>query len=83
MFRDVYAQMGLKRDGHDLPDAYLIPTLSRAMGEVVDPARTMALLAAERERLPDRRLARRTFRIRLHRRAGGALRRGDAGRPHP
>lgn len=53
LFRDVYAQMGLKRDGHDLPDAYLIPTLSRAMGEVVDPARTMALLAAERDRLPE------------------------------
>ncbi|MCW6530084.1 Coq4 family protein [Sphingomonas sp. MMSM20] len=53
LFRDVYAQMGLKRDGHDLPDAYLIPTLSRAMGEVVDPARTAALLAAERERLPE------------------------------
>ncbi|AHE53342.1 Coq4 family protein [Sphingomonas sanxanigenens] len=53
LFRDVYAQMGLKRDGHDLPDAYLIPTLSRAMGEVTDPARIDALLAAERERLPE------------------------------
>lgn len=52
LFRDVYAQMGLKRDGTDLPDAYLIPTLSRAMGEVTDPARTAALLQAERERLP-------------------------------
>lgn len=53
LFRDVYAQMGLKRDGHDLPDAYLIPTLSRAMGEVTDPERIAALLAAERERLPE------------------------------
>lgn len=53
LFRDVYAQMGLKRDGHDLPDAYLIPTLSRAMGEVTDPARTARLLEAERERLPE------------------------------
>jgi len=53
LFRDVYAQMGLKRDGRDLPDAYLIPTLSRAMGEVVDPVRTMELLAAEKARLPE------------------------------
>ena len=53
LFRDVYAQMGLKRDGHDLPDAYLIPTLTRAMGEVVDYARIMTLLQAERERLPE------------------------------
>ncbi|MEH3157442.1 MAG: Coq4 family protein [Sphingomonas taxi] len=53
LFRDVYAQMGLKRDGHDLPDAYLIPTLTRAMGEVTDLGRTIELLAAERERLPE------------------------------
>lgn len=53
LFRDVYAQMGLKRDGHDLPDAYLIPTLSKAMGELVDYARVEALLQAERERLPE------------------------------
>ena len=24
-FRDIYAQMGLKRNGHDLPAAYLVP----------------------------------------------------------
>ncbi|SFR88649.1 Coq4 family protein [Sphingomonas jatrophae] len=53
LFRDVYAQMGLKRDGHDLPDAYLIPALTRAMGDVVDPARTAALLEEERARLPE------------------------------
>ncbi len=53
LFRDVYAQMGLKRDGQDLPDAYLIPTLTRAMGEVVDPTRVATLLQAERTRLPE------------------------------
>lgn len=53
LFRDVYAQMGLKRDGHDLPDAYLIPALSRAMGDVVDPVGIDVLLAAEREHLPE------------------------------
>lgn len=52
LFRDVYAQMGLKRDGHDLPDAYLIPTLSRAMGEVLEHGKADALLAEERLRNP-------------------------------
>lgn len=53
LFRDVYAQMGLKRDGHDLPDAYLVPALSRAMGDVTDQSRIDALLAAEKHRLPE------------------------------
>lgn len=53
LFRDVYAQMGLKRDGHDLPDAYLIPALTRAMGDVVDPVQLATLLAEERQRLPE------------------------------
>lgn len=52
-FRDVYAQMGLKRDGHDLPSAYLIPEVNRAMAEEMDGERLHALLAAERDRLPE------------------------------
>lgn len=52
-FRDIYAQFGLKRDGHDLPDAYLIPQLTKAMGEVVDHGRVLELLAEERARLPE------------------------------
>lgn len=52
-FRDVYAQMGLKRDGYDLPAAYLIPEVNRAVSEEMDYPRLHALLAAERERLPD------------------------------
>lgn len=53
LFRDIYAQFGLKRDGHDLPAAYLIPELSRAFGEVTDYARVFGLLAEEKARLPE------------------------------
>lgn len=51
--RDVYAQMGLKRDGHDLPPAYLIPELDRAIAEEFDQSHLEALLAAEKARLPE------------------------------
>ncbi|AGH48503.1 MULTISPECIES: Coq4 family protein [Sphingomonadales] len=53
LFRDIYAQFGLKRDGHDLPAAYLIPELSRAFGEVTDYARVFAALEAEKARIPE------------------------------
>lgn len=53
LFRDVYAQMGLKRDGLDLPPAYLIPQINRAIAEETDFAALNAMLAAERERLPE------------------------------
>lgn len=52
-FRDVYAQMGLKRDGPDLPSAYLVPEINRAVSEETDYVRLRALLDAERERLPE------------------------------
>jgi ubiquinone biosynthesis protein Coq4 len=51
--RDIYAQMGLKRNGDDLPDAYLVPEVNRAIAEESDFARLHALIAAERDRLPD------------------------------
>lgn len=51
-FRDVYAQMGLKRDGHDLPAAWLIPEVNHAMAEETDYDHLLQLLAAERKRLP-------------------------------
>lgn len=41
-FRDVYAQMGLKRDGHDLPPAYLIPEVNRAVAEETDLAELLS-----------------------------------------
>lgn len=52
-FRDVFAQMGLKKDGHDLPAAYLIPDVSRAFAEVTDGARLFALLQEEKARIPE------------------------------
>jgi ubiquinone biosynthesis protein Coq4 len=52
-FRDVYAQMGLKKDGHDLPGAYLIPDVNRAFAEVTDGPRLFALLQEEKARLPE------------------------------
>lgn len=53
LFRDVYAQFGLKRDGHDLPAAYLIPELSRAFGEVTDYGKVFQALAEEKARIPE------------------------------
>lgn len=53
LFRDIYAQFGLKRDGLDLPAAYLIPELSRAFGEVTDYPRVFQVLAEERVRIPE------------------------------
>ena len=52
-FRDVYAQMGLKRDGYDLPGAYLVPEINRAVTEEFDMERHMALLAGEKLRIPE------------------------------
>lgn len=51
-FRDVYAQMGLKRDGHDLPAAYLIPEVQRAFDEVTQPELLDRLLGEARHSLP-------------------------------
>lgn len=52
-FRDVYAQMGLKRDGRDLPSAYLVPEVQRAFVEVTEPGLAERLLAEERLAKPD------------------------------
>ncbi|AYJ87742.1 hypothetical protein D3Y57_19690 [Sphingomonas paeninsulae] len=53
LFRDLFAQMGLKRDGYDLPGAYLIPDINRAFGEVTDGQRLFGLLQQERDSLPE------------------------------
>jgi len=47
-FRDIYAQMGLKRNGHDLPAAYLVPEINNAIAEELDYERLMTLLAEEK-----------------------------------
>ena len=52
-FRDVYAQMGLKKDGEDLPGAYLIPDVNRAFAEVIDGPRLFALLQEDKARIPE------------------------------
>ena len=52
-FRDVYAQMGLKRDGPDLPGAFLIPEINRAIAEETDFEQLFAQLAVEKARLPE------------------------------
>jgi ubiquinone biosynthesis protein Coq4 len=53
LFRDLYAQMGLKRDGRDLPPAYLVPDLQRAFDEVTDWGRVAELVEQEKRRLPE------------------------------
>jgi len=53
LFRDLYAQMGLKRDGKDIPAAYLIPEINRAFTELADGPKMYGLLMAERARKPD------------------------------
>jgi ubiquinone biosynthesis protein Coq4 len=51
--RDIYAQMGLKRNGGDVPDAYLVPEVNRAIAEETDVDALRELIAAERARLPE------------------------------
>jgi ubiquinone biosynthesis protein Coq4 len=50
LLRDVYAQMGLKRDGWDLPTAWLIPEVNQAFEELTDMSRVLELLAGEKAR---------------------------------
>ena len=52
-FRDVYGQMGLKRDAGDLPPAYLVPEIQRAFGEVTDEALMERLIGEARQTRPD------------------------------
>jgi len=53
LFRDVYAQMGLKRDGLDLPLAYLVPEMNQAFNECTDFTRVFTLLEAEKSANPE------------------------------
>lgn len=52
-FRDVYAQMGLKRDDPDLPSAYLIPEVQRAFDEMEEPGLLENLISEARRDCPD------------------------------
>lgn len=51
--RDVVAQMGMKRDGQDVPSAYLIPDFNKAMHELTDYPKLFAEIDAERTRNPE------------------------------
>jgi ubiquinone biosynthesis protein Coq4 len=51
--RDIFAQMGLKRNGIDLPDAYLVPEVNRALAEETDMERLHQLIVQERHRTPE------------------------------
>jgi len=52
-FRDLYAQEGLRRNGHDVPTTYLIHQTLTAIAELTDQAEVEALIAAERKKRPD------------------------------
>lgn len=52
-YRDIYAQIGLRRHGHDLPTTYLIPSIGKALSEVQDAKEYMALIEAEKAKNAD------------------------------
>jgi ubiquinone biosynthesis protein Coq4 len=50
--RDVYAQEGLRKTGHDVPPTYLVHQAAMAIGELTDQAEVEALLVAEKAKNP-------------------------------
>jgi ubiquinone biosynthesis protein COQ4 len=50
--RDVYAQEGLRKDGHDVPATYLVHQASQAIGELTDAAEVERLVLAEKAKNP-------------------------------
>lgn len=52
-YRDVFAQIGLRRYGHDLPTTYMIPQIAKALAEVTDVAEYMGLIEAEKQKNPE------------------------------
>lgn len=48
-YRDVFAQIGLRRYGHDLPTTYMIPKIAKALAEVTDFAEFVGLIEAEKK----------------------------------
>jgi ubiquinone biosynthesis protein COQ4 len=49
LYRDVFAQMALRRQGSDVPTTYLVPAMIRAITEVTNVPEFLALIAAERQ----------------------------------
>lgn len=52
-YRDVYAQIALRRDGPDLPSTYIIPMACKAIGEVTDYAEFARLIEEEKIKKPE------------------------------
>jgi ubiquinone biosynthesis protein Coq4 len=50
--RDIYAQEGLRKTGHDVPPTYLVHQAAMAIAELTDQAEVEALLAAEKAQNP-------------------------------
>src|SRR5271155_2804849 len=46
--RDVYAQEGLRKTGHDVPPTYMVHQASQAIAEVTDEEEVKALFAEEK-----------------------------------
>lgn len=53
VYRDLYAQMGLKKDAHDLPDTYLIPEIINIHSQMDEGNASVTALEAEKKRLPE------------------------------
>jgi ubiquinone biosynthesis protein Coq4 len=49
-YRDIFAQLGLRRQGRDLPTTYIIPMAAKALGEVTDYADFAQRLEEEKTR---------------------------------
>jgi ubiquinone biosynthesis protein Coq4 len=51
--RDVYAQEGLRRDGHDVPPTYMVHQAAMAFAELTDDEEVEALVAREKAKNPE------------------------------
>jgi ubiquinone biosynthesis protein Coq4 len=52
-YRDTFAQMALRRHGHDLPETYLIPNMIKAITEVKDIPEFIRLIGEEKAKNPE------------------------------
>lgn len=52
-YRDIFAQLALRRQGRDLPTTYVIPMAAKALGEVTDYVDFARALEAEKAKNPE------------------------------
>ncbi|HTJ63349.1 MAG TPA: hypothetical protein VL899_06025 [Alphaproteobacteria bacterium] len=50
--RDVYAQEGLRRAGHDVPPTYMVHQAAQTIGELTDEAEVIRMIEAEKTEKP-------------------------------